>query len=442
MQNYQRGNIALQKEQALLQPQIEQGQAESELAKTNAVGAQFRLQGEQATTGLNVAAGLLQDPRIQKSDPDGTVAALTEARDTMMAKGVPKNTAEFLTSQLMSKSHQPGAVANLLQNVIRANAGPGTQASVINAPVSLVTTPSGAVAPVQLQPGAPGALKPVPISSLQPQSAAPAPADGVIPAGIPPSQVQTPTTDVLGRPAIASKDQRGNISYQAPEGANYRPMMAFPPGENANTIPELQSIRAKAQSAAANAPAQHFNNDRILKLSPDAFTGTGGGQLAKVLNTYGLQSTNNAGADTAQLQHFIALQTQEAAANMGANTNEARQLAAQSVLPSDSPEKAIKAITKVNDAYVTGNELFNNGIQSTLRNPSNQKDIFAVRDFQNAWSQNFDPRIMQLENAAKAGDKDEIAKIKAQLGPQGIVELQTKAKNLQRLVSQGAANGP
>jgi hypothetical protein len=127
---------------------------------------------------------------------------------------------------------------------------------------------------------------------------------------------------------------------------------------------------------------------------------------------------------------------------MGANTNEARQLAAQSVLPGEAPEKALKAITKVNDAYVTGNEMFNKGIQATLANPNNPKDIYAVRDFQNAWSSNFDPRIMQLENAVKAGDTAEIKAIKTHLGPQGIAQLQVKATNLQQLISKGAANGP
>ena len=175
----------------------------------------------------------------------------------------------------------------------------------------------------------------------------------------------------------------------------------------------------------------------LLKLSPEAFTGTGGGQLAKVLGAVGIQSTNSVSADTAQLKHFVSLQIEQNAAAQGANTDAARSLAASAVLPTDSPEQAIKNITKVNDGYVTGNELYSQGMNAAINNPNNQKDVFAARDFRNAWAKAFDPRIAMLENAQKAGDRETIERILGKPNTPTRValtkELKAKALTLQRL---------
>lgn len=431
MMNIAQGALALRKAQATLPADIARAQADSQRAQTEAgvaaqtaaprvtqseqsaeqakIGTQekqFNLNAAQLNKGREMLGPYAQDPRMKT--PDGIMQIADEFQGNMESIGVPKLTAKFLASQLASKAHNPDAAMQLIYNTTRANAGSGTQASVINAPVTPVQTPSGAIAPLQLQPGAPGAVQPVPISSLQGGGGQPAAGGppGVIPPGIPPSGLETPTTDALGRPAIATKDQHGGITYKAPPGAPYQPVMSFPPGENAQTMPENLAIRSEANSLGKAAPSQHFNNQQILSLSPDAFTGTGSQQFAKVLGAVGIQKTNDVSADTAQLKHFIALQIEQNATAQGANTDAARSLAAQAVLPSDSPEKAIKSITKINDAYVTGNELYNKGMEASINSPSNQYGPFAARQFRNQWAQNFDPRIMLLENAHKAGDKE------------------------------------
>lgn len=427
------------------QPRIEQQAAVTSQAQTGARAASFKLEGEQSAKAMQIASGLTQDPRIQKDDPSGIIDAANEAYSQMVASGIPKATADFWASQVKAQAHQPGGALRLLSNITRSAAGPAATAGVINAPVSLVQTPSGAIAPVQTQPGAPGAISPVPISSLQPgasgAAAAPAPA-GVIPAGIPPAQREQATTDALGRPAIAAKDDAGQITYKAPAGSNYRPLMTLPAGETPETVKPLLALRDTAQAAAAAVPAQHFNNRQILDLADSAFTGTGSQELSRILNAYGARSSDNAASDTVKLQHFIALQIEQNAAAQGANTDHARQMAAQAVLPNSTPAQALKAITKVNDAYATGAELFNKAMQATLQNPGNAKDVFAIRDLQNAWAANMDPRIFQLENAVKAGDKREVEALKAALGPQGVNELLHKARVLKRLVDSGAVGGP
>ena len=445
-----RGATELQKSRATLQADIEQRKAESSRATTEAgvatqtaparvtqqqqaaqqseIGtraAAFKLEGEQSAKAMQLASGLTQDPRIQKDDPNGIIDAANETYSQMVASGVPKNVADFWASQLKAQAHQPGGALRMLSNITRAGAGAGTTAGVINTPLTQVQTAQGTQFQ-QLQPGAQGAV----------------PAGGMAPVGVAPTQTETPAADALGRPVIQKRDQQGGISYAPPPGSNYKPLMQLPAGETSQTAAPLLELRDKAQAAAAQVPQQRFYNNEILQLADSAFTGTGSEALSKVLNAVGIQRTNDAGADTSKLQHFVALQVVQNAAAMGANTDAARKQAENAVIPGSTPAQALKAITRINDAYATGVEMFNTAMQATLQNPNNAKDVFAIRDLQNAWAANLDPRIFMLQNAAITGDKKGVAEIKKQLGEAGMKAMLAKAKNLQTLMQRGAVGGP
>jgi hypothetical protein len=465
--NMAQGATNLQRSRATLGADIARAQAESQTAQANANVAQqtqqpriataqqlarqaeitantnqFKLDAEQMGKAQQFGGAYVQDPRM--NDPNGIIDIATELRGHLESIGVPKKSAEFWTSQIASKAHDPQAAKQLIANMVRAGAGSGQQAGVINAPVTPVQTPAGAIALLQLQPGAPGAVSPVPISSLQDGQGGQG-APGVIPPGVPPSQAQKLTVDALGRPAIEVTSQSGQKSYQPPPGAPYQPVMSFPPGENTSTMPENLAIRKAANDLGTAAPNQHFNNKMILDLSSDAFTGTGAGKIANVLNAIGVKNLSpdfatNPAAAQSQLKHFIARQIEENASAQGANTDAARSLAASAVLPSDSPEKAIKAITKINDAFVTGNELYNKGMEAAINSQSNQFGPYAARQFRNQWAQSFDPRIMLLENAQKSGDKEIVNRVLGDPNsPQGKAvrkDLLQKVLKLQAL-SQG-----
>ena len=424
-QNLQRGAIGLQQERALLQPQIERGQAESERAQAEAKVSretaaprieqvkaeskraeimqnldQYKLTGAYAQGAREISNALIQDPDFIAGNGPAMITKLGAARQTMIDSGVPAPVAEANAAHLIAlASAQPKAVRDYLANQIQMSVGAQGQAAQNLVPAGQQQQPGGAMGP-------------------------------------------------SGVPSAVVKDRFGNVEQGAMPitGKPASGPLVYPPNESAATQPEVEGIRRTAQQSAAQAPAQHFNNRMILDLTPEAFTGTGGGKLANVMNTVGLgafipKSAEDIGPATAQLRHFIALQIEQNAASQGANTDAARTLAAQAVLPSDSPEKAIKAITKVNDAYVTGNELYSAGMDAAINNPANPNGIFAARQFRAAWAQNFDPRITLLENAQKAGDTETIDRI---LGPKGspqrariAAELRAKTLKLQSL-SQGA----
>lgn len=427
-QNFQRGNIALQKESELLRPDIEKGKAESLTAETGAKRAatalqheQFRLQGDQAARAMTIAGGLFKDPRIQSKDPNAQIEAISEARDQMVAAGVDKSTAEWYASQLTSKSHQPGAVYQTLQNIVQANAGAQTQAGVLNAPVTPVGT-GGNITAMQLQPGAPGGVQP---GATTPVTLGPA------------QREETTINPVTQSPMVTKKNPQGQVTE-----VSQPPMSAavpnLRPGE-AQEIPVRTQQRVAVNQAAAKVPEQRFNNRQIMALAPQAFTGTGGDQLTKIGSAVGIQMLPGDHAGNMQrLGHFMALQAQANAQAMGAGTDAARSISELATGSTKWTPEAIISTAKVNDALSTGVGLFNTGMEAAIK--KNGGNVLAVRDFQNAWSQNFDPQAVMLHNAIQSKDQKEIDKIVKDVGGRGSAgahNLAAKLKNMETLIKDG-----
>lgn len=434
MQTLQKGKVELEKSRALLKPQIRAGEAEATTAEQTAEQKKFETQQKYTQTVREITGGLIGNAAIIKGDHEGTVKVLSEARQRMIDSGVPSSIAESGISRLMSQADKPGAVLQGLHDIIRGQAGAANQAGVINTPLTPVAT-QNAVTPMQLQPNAPGAV----------------PAGKAIPMGVSPTQTQEPKTDVLGNPYVQTRDQQGNLGAQPAPNSNTPPLLAMPQGETTETAKQLSELRLNTNKAAAAVPEQRFNNAEIIRLAPQALTGTGGETLTKLLNAVGIQRTNDIGADTKQLEHFIARQTVSNAGAMGADTDAARQLAERAVVGAKSPSSAIVRMAKVNDAYNTGIELFNKGLEAAIKSPDNKVSIFAARDFQNQWSQAFDPQVMMLHNAYAARNKagnlkekneaqkdiDEMVKAFGGKGSPGVTALIEKYKKIDKLSNTG-----
>ena len=81
--NLSRSNVALQKEQALLQPEIERGKATTELAKTTATKAKLGLDSDFAGKMRQNQVALLNNPMFVRAeqDPAYAQAHLAEMHD-------------------------------------------------------------------------------------------------------------------------------------------------------------------------------------------------------------------------------------------------------------------------------------------------------------------------------------------------------------------------
>lgn len=429
-QNLQRGNVALEQERALLKPNIAKGQAESERSKTALTHDQFRLQGDQSAAAMQIAGGLFKDPRIQAPDPNGAIEAISEARDQMIARGIPKPTAEWYAAQLTAKAHQPGAVYQSLQNMIQANAGAGTQAGVLNTPLTPLST-GGVVQPTQLQPGAPGAVQ----------------AGSQMPVTLSPGQRETVETDALGNKSVVSRSPEGSIlTTRAMPSSNASqqtpPTFQLKPGDR-EAIPVLEAERTQSRNLLSSAPIAHTTNRGILEeIDKVISTGQTGGVMAKaasIAGAVGLKAPENAASAYDLIGKYTERNALEAAKAMGPGTNAGLEAAIKANGSAAYNPTALKKITKLNDAIVSGAEAYQPGLEKAIA-ADPQRGVLAKREFDQAWAQNFDPMVMQIHNAQKDGDKAEISDIVKSLGGKNspkVKELIQKARNIEKLSTEG-----
>lgn len=436
-QNLQRGAVALEKEKALLQPDIDRGRAESRRTQTALQHDVFKLDGDQSARAMQIAGGLFKDPRIRANDPNGQIEAISEARDQMIAAGVPKVKAEWYASQLTSKAHQPGATYNMLQNMVQANAGAQTQAGVLNTPVTPVGT-GGAIQAMQLQSGAPGGMQP----------------GQQVPTTLAPGSLENIETDPLGNKFIVSRSPQGSILNTRPVGSNPQPggggaqpgggqsFASFAPGDR-EAIPVLQKERDEARTVLLGAPVAHATNRGVLQEIDNVLaTGVAGPTLQKLASGLGASwdSSEKRASAYDLVGKYLERNALNAAASMGPQTNAylEAQIKANGSLAYNPT--AIKKITRLNDAIVTGSEMYQPGLERAIAN-NPQMGVLAKRQFDQDWAKNFDPMVMQLHAAQQEGNKAELQDLIKSIGganSQRAQEILRKAKNLEKLSRDGA----
>ncbi len=214
-------------------------------------------------------------------------------------------------------------------------------------------------------------------------------------------------------------------------------MPKFAPGD-AEAVPVLEGERSAARNILSAAPIAHTTNQGILEEIDKVTTGSLGPKLQ------GLFSTLGAKFDTAEerasaydlVGKYLERNAIEAAKAMGPNTNAGLEAAVKANGSVAYNPTAIKKLTKLNDAIVSGAEAYQPGLEKAIASDP-QRGVLAKRGFDQAWAQNFDPKIYMIESAVKRGDKATVDEIKKQLGTAGIQELVRKAGNLERLSSQG-----
>lgn len=231
---------------------------------------------------------------------------------------------------------------------------------------------------------------------------------------------------VTQSPQTVTKDAFGNVRgvTATPTGGGV-PQLA--PGQPQD-LPIITKERADLNSAAAQVPTQRFNNRQIISLSDSDLlntSGTGAQRISAILGAVGVPAGSDYATNVQKLGHYLALQAQSNAKVMGATTDQSREVSEAASGSLKMTPDALKSVAKVNDAFATGLENYNKGMEAAIRNAGG--NVLAARDFKNAWSASFDPNVYRYANALESGDKREIDAI---LGKPGSAERTKKAREL------------
>lgn len=248
------------------------------------------------------------------------------------------------------------------------------------------------------------------------------------------------TNPLTGGMTVTNRDANGNITgiTNPPTQGVYVPQ----PGD-AQALPELQAERDSARTQYTAAGTQHENNRIVLaNIDNVAATGMTGQGIRNIASAMGLNI--GPGVDSATAYDMVGKGLErsalQAAQSMGPQTNAGLDAQIKANGSLGYTPQAIKEITKLNDALVTGTQSYQPGLERAIAaNPS--AGVFAKRQFDQQWGANFDPTIFRYYNAIKSGDTAEQQAIVKQLGglnSKGYNAMMQKAKNLQQLSNTGS----
>jgi hypothetical protein len=262
-----------------------------------------------------------------------------------------------------------------------------------------------------------------------------------------PTQAEEIQTDALGNKYIVQRGPNGAILNTRPVPGSYSAVGTAPaPAGPANLPPGGQQAiddAAKevtaARTAANNAPVMHdLNRSIIAEADKGLTTGKLGALTQSIASHLGYQLSGEDATSYNTLGKLLERSALQAAQSMGPHTNAGLESVRAGNGTLDYDNKTIRRIAVLNDALTTGSEHYRTGLEQALQQSGQNPTVKRVYD--QAWAQNFDPRIMRLENASASGDKAEIDAVMKEIGgpkSKAAQDLATKARNLQTLIAKG-----
>ena len=289
---------------------------------------------------------------------------------------------------------------------------PGAAPPTAGAPTNIPTVVNGITRPSNLPPqlGIPAA----PAAAAQPGAGQPAQGPQNVPPRMPPpSAAPGPTT-------------QQPYSTVGPSG-----FVKNVPGQD-QAVAEVGQTRANDSQYATNKDI----TDQILKLSADTRTGPGTAQWHNTLGEFAGPFGGNNIADFQKVSANLDRLASNAQTQMGLpHTNEGLATAKSTTGTTEYQPEALQYKTRYTAALIEGSHAYRNALDATIGTGPNQ-DLGKYQAFRNAWTNNFDPKIFELKNAAERGDTTEQQRILSGMSTAQRNALLQKRANL-KLLEQG-----
>jgi hypothetical protein len=410
--NTARSLTSLQKEQALLQPSIEKGVAESKQQVLAAEKAGVDLSQHYADITRSVYGGLLTDPDFLNGKSDAMIKKLDKSKEFLHSIGVPEyNKGQAHKDLITLAKDNPDQANQFIKNIIQQGAGNVAQATQLNRAPTPVSTGQGTQF-VQTSPYQ-GAVNnqfvqgQVPIGTKQVAQ----PNDGsglppgteylVGPQGPQPVGYQVPNTQGGVTPA----------QMNAPANAQKPLVTTLAPSTTTNLAAGTAMVN-QARDAASLVPTGQFNANQIIKLADKTNVGQGSQIISSLQgqNAFVPSGSWTGSADNFnQLGHYLAQQTALLAKNPAvggvlSNTVAGQQLAGQLAGTEQWTEGAIKNTSRVNRALLDATGMYAKGLKKS-QDISNGNPLKAI-EFQDKWNNTLDIDAVRLIDAFKNRQDD------------------------------------
>ncbi len=446
--NVGRSATALEKEQALLQPSIEKGVAESKQQVLAAEKAGVDLNQYYANAARGVYGGYLTDPDFINGDKEAMLKKIQAGQRYLKEDlKIPSHDSGMNAQILKMAKDQPNQVYRFIQNTVQQGAGNAEQAQQLNRAPTPVSTGQGTQF-VQTSPYQGGTNNQyvqgqVPIGTKQVAQ----PNDG---SGLPPGTeylVGPQGPQPVGYQVPGAQQGVTPAQMNAPANAQKPLVTSLAPSTTTNLAAGTEMINASRNAGSLVSTGQ-FNANQIIKLADKTNVGQGSKIISslKGQNAFVPSGSWTASADNYnQLGHYLAQQTALLAKNPAvggvlSNTVAGQQLAGQLAGTEQWTEGAIKNTSRVNRALLDATGLYAKGLQKS-QDISNNNPLKA-NEFQDKWNNTLDIDAVRLIDAFKnkENDPEGFKQIVTELGGTDSLKFKRalKQKNdIQDLVSKG-----
>jgi YD repeat-containing protein len=456
--------VAAQKAQATLDPEIERIKAESTRAAINLNSDQLKNTREHLAASSRDLLSLLNKPEVTAKDIQDHVKTHLE-----IAGATPQQI-KYAMLDLPTKGSTLENKAFIAKHATKSLAAEAALDKLL--PPSTMISEGGQITPRQL--GNQMLTGTVP-------GTATGPSIGMTPAPMALTQKFEPTgrVDVANNPTAYVRDAQGNLlgevtipagvspdqMYQPsggqrsnvqPGGAqkgnmqpgNTQPAMNQPPANAPSRLapyetPETVATERKRQLdtiAQRQTVAQStYNYNQIINLADKSITGVGAQAIAKLGGGYaGIPWKADEASNLQQLGHYMALQTGNLAQQAGLGTDQGRSIAQEQIGTTNWTSDAIKATARTNRALTTGIDLYGLGMNNAIKKAGNNP--LAGRDYTEKWSSVADIDALKYYDAIKNKDKVELRKVVDSVGgpeSKGYADLITRYNKIYSLVTGG-----
>ena len=433
-----------QEKQALLQPKIEAGKAESKKKVLESEKAGVDLNQHYANIARGAYGGLLTDPDFINGNKEAIKKKLNQTKEYLHSIGVPEINGGKAHNDIISLvDKDPNQAIQMIRNGVQqagTNAEQFAQAN--RAPIAVSTGQGTQFVPTSQYQGAPqNQFVQGQVAIGTELVAQPGDNSGL-----------EPGTKYLLEPQGQVQPTQQNIAPQGNQGVTTQQMTqpkAAPlvSGLGASTTANLLAgteLINKTRAAATNVPQIQFNSNQIIKLAKTADVGQGAGIVA-TLKGQGVFAPNmdwtGSATDYNQLGHYLAQQTVTLANNPAlAGTDAGRALAAQTAGTTNWTKDAIQNTSRTNRSLGELTALFNKGLAKSQEISKNNP--LAANEYQNKWSNVLDINSIRLMDALKNKNEDpegfrEVVKELGGKDSKRFIDAAKKLDEINNLVSKG-----
>ena len=385
----QQQQLATERYAATQEPAIAQAQFQAGTAGEQLKQAKLQTQQHYLNSTLGVFGGLLTDPdfNAQSPNPEGMKKKITAAKNYLVNDlGIPQHDSNATDQIIKLVDQDPKTAIQYMRNGIQQMSGVASQAQQLNA------------APNYINQATPGGIQATPIYTSPYQQGQQPVAPAYTPAISPESQNQIVTDPATGQPKIVSRTAAGMIQPSTGQ-------TVFPPtAETATSYQGLLNHRDQAQQAALQVPQVQDSLSQIKSLANQIAQGKPGQLEAALAKQIGYVAGGDAATNNQKLGHYLALVSGQLANSMGLNSSDsARAQADQISGKSDWTPEAIKSTAETLQAYNTGVGLYSRGLSAASNQLDSRTGQAPIRQYRDAWAQNFNVDAMRLYNARLEG---------------------------------------